>query len=379
MKIAFIDDGICENTFALSQQFEHYQVSPDLCVKKINVEPTVWVSHGTMCAAIFNDIYPDNPNPVADISILDDTGRAEIGRLIAALEWCLVNSIKLIHMSLGTLDYYDMMKLKSIISALTDNQTILVAAFHNKYIKSYPAAFPGVFGVRRSKKNNDLKHGQIALDLCAGLCTENCFITSYNNSLLTRDGKKVKTNYSNSLAAPVLTGTIAKYLYENQAANFSDVLVHLTKSCSKIHGHTAAIEPYIKKRKLNTLKPVAVLFSEDEEIFVELLKAFTELGFLAAAVSEEGGNAIPAHHYLKTNEKINGAFLYTLEHIYDPDIIVLCVNKSRLKCPIDWNVIDMYIYRKDSYCFMSTQDKSFQLNTVQDIIQCIRLYFQEIK
>lgn len=379
MKLAFIDDGICENTFSISQQFEHYQVTPDLCVKKINDQPMIGLSHGTMCAAIFHDIYPNNSNLITDIAILDDTGRAEISRLVASLEWCLANSIKLIHMSLGTLDYYDMTKLSRIIRALTDNQTILVAAFHNRYIKSYPAAFPGVFGVRRSKKKNNLKNGQIALDLCEGLRAENCFVANFYKTLHTHDGEKVMTNYSNSLAAPVLTGVIARYLNENQAAGFSDVFEHLINGCSKFHGHTAKIEPYVKKMKLNTHKPVVAFLSKDMELFFMVLKAFADLGFLTTAVSEEDCDTIPVHHYLNYNERISGSFLYTLECVYDPDIIVLCVNQSRLDDPINWDVIDVLIYRNGSYCIITTQDKSFQQNTVQDIVQCLCSYFQGIK
>ena len=379
MRIAFIDDGICENTFALSQQIEHYQVMPDLCVKTTVDAPAQRLSHGTVCAAIFNEIYPNNPNPVLDIAILDHTGRAEISRLIAALEWCLENSVKLVHMSLGTTNYYDAKKLDRIVRTLINNQIILVAAFHNRYIKSYPAAFPGVFGVRRSGKENGLKNGSIALDPSEGLNIENCFVANINKILYTRKGVVVTTDHSNSLAAPVLTGMIAKYLNENQTAGFSDVLKHLTYNRSKIKGHAITIEPYIKRTKKNTCKPAVALLSENKELFLGLLQGFTDLNFSVSAISEEDHDAIPICHYLNDGEKINGNFLYTLDYIYDPDIMILCVNKNRLNWPMNWDVIDVFIDNRDAHYFMLTKDQSFRIESAQEIVECVRSYFQETK
>lgn len=376
MRIAFIDDGICENTFSLSLQIEHYRVTPDLCVKKSLATPKQGLSHGTLCAAIFDDIYQNNPNPVLDIAILDDTGKAEISRLVAALEWCLANSVKLIHMSLGTINYFDIRKLDNIIDTLNSRQVILIAAFHNKYIKSYPAAFSGVFGVRRSKKENRLRNGSIALDLCEGLHIENCFVTNYDKTLYTRKGKKIETDYSNSLAAPVLTAIIAKYLNENQTASFSDVMDHLTRNCSKINGCAVQIETYIRKGKENTQKPVVALLSENKKIFIDLLQAFIEADFSVSAISEENENAIPIHHYLKKKEKINRNFLYTLDYIYDPDLIILCVSKTRLDWPLNWDVIDIYIYYMNAHYILQTQDRSFQLNTLQETVHCVCAYFK---
>lgn len=376
MRIAFIDDGICENTFSLSLQIEHYRVTPDLCVKKSLATPKQGLSHGTLCAAIFDDIYPSYPNPVLDIAILDDTGKAEINRLVAALEWCLVNSVKLIHMSLGTVNYFDIKKLDKIINALNSRQVILIAAFHNKYIKSYPAAFSGVFGVRRSKKENGLYNESIALDKCEGLHIENCFVANYDKVLYTNEGEKVETDYSNSLAAPALTGIIAKYLNDNQTANFSEVLAYLAKNCSKIHGHAVQIEPYIKKENKNTMKPVVALLSDHKKIFLELLQAFIEVDFSVLAISEDNENVIPIHYYLNNNEKVNSNLIYTLDYIYDPDLIILCANKTRFDWPMNWDVIDIYIYYMNAHYNLQTLDRSFQLNTLQETVQCVCEYFQ---
>jgi hypothetical protein len=71
MRIAIIDDGISEKSICLSQNIEHYKVLSDLRIIKLQKAPMQNISHGTICEAIFEDIYPDNPNPIMDISVLD--------------------------------------------------------------------------------------------------------------------------------------------------------------------------------------------------------------------------------------------------------------------------------------------------------------------
>ncbi len=376
MRIAFIDDGIRENTFAFSQQIEHYHVMPDLCVKKGLGTPGQSLSHGTLCAAIFNEIYSDNSTHILDIAILDNTGRAEISRLIAALEWCLRHSVKLIHMSLGTVNYHDLEKLKDTIDTLLYNQTILVSAFHNKYIRSYPAAFPGVFGVRRSKKGNCLKNGGFVLDHCEGLNIENSFVANFNKLLTTFEGIQVKTNYSNSLAAPVVTGHIAKYLNGNQTAGFINVLEYLKQNCSTMQGHSSKIVRYLNKGKHCIQIPVVVILWEDKNLFCEIKREFVNLKYSVAALTERDFlDAIPIFHYLNDNEKLNGGLLHTIEYIYDPDIILLCIESCRLDS-IDWNIIDVLIKSQSSRLCMMTQGQTYQFESVKELFKSLNSYFE---
>lgn len=379
MKIAFIDDGICEETFCLSQQVEHYRIMSDLRIRRLQEASVPGISHGTLCTAIFSDIYPDNPNPVLDIAVLE-SGKASIQRLIAALVWCLHHSVKLIHMSLGTVDFNDIAVLNDIIDPLIKRGTIIVSAFHNKHIKSYPAAFPGVFGVRRSMKENSLKNGDFALDPCEGLSDENCFVVRYDKPLYTRQGLKFETNHSNSLAAPVLTGHIAQYLNGHLNAGFTEVFEYLSKSCSTIQGHAPKVRPYLISGGHSTHKPVVAFPWEDENLFDAFLESLTKSGYLVTALSEKAkANAIPISYYLGQNEKINGNLLFTIEFIYDPDIILLCINENRIDMPTDWERVDILVKTDHSHYCMVTEDKTFRFKAVQELVQSLTSYFQPSK
>ena len=257
-----------------------------------------------------------------------------------------------------------------------NNGAILVSAFHNKYIKSYPASFLGVFGVRRSLKRNCLKNGGLALDICEGLSVENCFVGNFDKPFYVYQDLKVKIYYSNSFVAPVVTGYIAKYLNKNQDARFPEVLEYLLKNCSKIKGHAPKIEPYIKNVNYTAKKPVISFLSEDENLFYGLLQTFNKSGFLVAALSEKDKDTIPIFHYLNKKEKLNGNLLFTIEYIYDPDVILLCMDKNRMDLPVDWEIIDAFAKTEQlSFCMM-LQNETIRFKTVQALFQSLISYFQ---
>lgn len=101
--------------------------------------------HGTMCAQIINYIYPQAR--FIDLSIMESNGTTQIKKLLEALEWCIKNNIKLINLSMGTVNYFDIKSLKEVFDELQKKNVIVVAAYDNRNIKTFPAMFPGVFGV----------------------------------------------------------------------------------------------------------------------------------------------------------------------------------------------------------------------------------------
>ena len=62
-------------------------------------------------------------------------------RLLDALDWCIANKVRLLHMSLGTRNYFDVKELEGRIARLTKGGTIIVAAYHNSNMRTYPAVF----------------------------------------------------------------------------------------------------------------------------------------------------------------------------------------------------------------------------------------------
>ena len=69
-----------------------------------------------------------------------ETGeRGSIDSFKAALEWCLKEKIKLVHMSVGTTNYIDAKKIENIIKQMVSNKMILCAALSNTNFPTWPA------------------------------------------------------------------------------------------------------------------------------------------------------------------------------------------------------------------------------------------------
>lgn len=153
-----------------------------------------------------------------DLQILQEDGTTNISVLLEALEWCISHKVKLINLSLGTIDYFDKGKLKKTVSRLSDQGTIIVAAYHNANIKSYPAIFRGVFGVRQDDEGI-LENYQFMFQKQKDIEIENTLIAHWWD--------KDKKIHSNSYAAPVITGYIARLLRENPKADFAEALKFL--------------------------------------------------------------------------------------------------------------------------------------------------------
>ena len=94
--------------------------------------------HGAVCVGIITSICSDIE--LWDLNVTDSAGTTQITVLLEALEWCIQNKIKLIHMSLGTINYFDIKPLWIQIKRLLDADAIIVAAYHNRNIKTYQGA-----------------------------------------------------------------------------------------------------------------------------------------------------------------------------------------------------------------------------------------------
>ena len=115
--------------------------------------------HGAVCVGIITSICSDIE--LWDLNVTDSAGTTQITVLLEALEWCIQNKIKLIHMSLGTINYFDIKPLWIQIKRLLDADAIIVAAYHNRNIKESTFA-----------KNNSLESEGLYRD------TSSCFFVS---------------------------------------------------------------------------------------------------------------------------------------------------------------------------------------------------------
>lgn len=215
VEVALIDNGININ-----------YIKSNIIKKRI-----VWEEdsdenyHGTICAAIIRDIC--NNVQFYDLAVMKkDTGLVD--NLISALRWCLTNHIRIINISLGTLDDDDGMKLKNIVMELLSKGCFIIASFHNDNIISYPAIFDGVFGVCHTQDDVLLDGEYYIQPVVPG---KDLYIAC-KNDLYLGEGVYVRTGRSNSFATPVITGHIASILNANPLIERNELIKILqSKQC----------------------------------------------------------------------------------------------------------------------------------------------------
>ena len=106
INVAIIDDGINQNLYAIGKLNHNIQITHELHIhERVEYDPFL-PSHGTTCAAVIKKYALDAI--LSSVKILnDDSNKGMKTQLIRALEWCVENDIRLVNLSLGTIDYKD--------------------------------------------------------------------------------------------------------------------------------------------------------------------------------------------------------------------------------------------------------------------------------
>lgn len=148
--IAVIDDGIYfEKGFPIKLR-NSLQVMEDLSVITISSDISRYYekypSHGTICAEIILQ-YADDIE-LSSIKVLDKNKVGETKQLVKALEWCLMQDVDVINVSLGSTLHSDYKELRSVLKELKNQNKIIVAASCNRNKYTYPASMDNVIGVR---------------------------------------------------------------------------------------------------------------------------------------------------------------------------------------------------------------------------------------
>ena len=164
-----------------------------------------------------------------EIDEIMETGeRGSIDSFKAALEWCLKEKIKLVHMSVGTTNYIDAKKIENIIKQMVSNKMILCAALSNTNFPTWPACFDGVFGVRNYIAK--LQEKEISVSKSFPFSEMNSIQLNFDDVLKKIVGKEYK---SNSFAAPIITVLLICYLRKNKKGSYQDakkfIMNHINK------------------------------------------------------------------------------------------------------------------------------------------------------
>lgn len=192
-------------------------------------------SHGSTCASIIKKYAP--MAKIGSIKILSDsTQNCKVNKLITALDWCLKNNIKLIHMSIGSRSLNDLSLMWSSIFEACTKDIVIVAALANTMKFSIPACFIEVFGVRTNLIFNE---DQYVCD--DGGIYSVPFVASSLHTLVNLHGKIETTQVCNSFAAPVITAKITNILKSNSMLSCKKIREKLG---AMVKSHESYLENY---------------------------------------------------------------------------------------------------------------------------------------
>lgn len=196
-------------------------------------------SHGSICAAIIKKYAPHAE--IGSIRIIDEQqGNGSVYQLVEAIEHCIGNNVKLIHMSIGSICLGDFRNLARVTAKALRNGCIIVSSLsnHNKF--SFPASFSGIIGVR---SNSCLTGQEIMCSRHYGIDFEATSIHSLN----TKSGEPYVSARCNSFASPVLTALVHQLCEETPDLKVVQVKEKLLKKCNYRINRKSPIVDFIDK------------------------------------------------------------------------------------------------------------------------------------
>ena len=319
--------------------------------------------HGTMCAQIINYIYPQAR--FIDLSIMESNGTTQIKKLLEALEWCIKNNIKLINLSVGTVNYFDIKSLKEVFDELQKKNVIVVAAYDNRNIKTFPAMFPGVFGVRQDREGI-LENQEFTFQEISKINTE--------NTIVAHGWCNEGENHANSYAAPVITGYIANYLSKRHDAKFDEVLSHLLLCSKKEKKYKATIKNFIDRSEEVNVPIVSIKnFSNTEKSKLLYLFETKEYYSLLLDNTDEVLRVLPLKFYDPEHLHLREV-LYTVNSIYGSDIILLG-DEAQLYSDIE-KLSDLSVEKRNDTYVIYMEEDTLLKNSMEEVFEIICNYFR---
>ena len=268
-----------------------------------------------------------------------ETGeRGSIDSFKAALEWCLKEKIKLVHMSVGTINYIDAKKIENIIKQMVSNKMILCAALSNTNFPTWPACFDGVFGVRNYIAK--LQEKEISVSKSFPFSEMNSIQLNFDDVLKKIVGKEYK---SNSFAAPIITVLLICYLRKNKKGSYQDakkfIMNHINKCIYEkelewngIVNNKAWSIPIILTRTVIGAKLLYECFGKED---YECIVLTSEKNLKESCVAE-----IPLEFY--THGNVTETLIMAVNTIYNPDVLIIQTDKNIFESNslIDFEVFD---------------------------------------
>lgn len=371
IKVAVVDDGIHESMDSVFTKvnrcyFEKGRLYQETAA---TVQP---LSHGSICAAVIASKETDIE--LFDICIFED-GSAEMEDLITALEYCISCGIQVINLSCGTLNYLEYKKVKHTLNKLQRRNVMVVSAFSNQGIMSFPASCRGVFGVR-ADSGKCLKKGEYGFQKFPGCRLENSIVA--HASAVEINGRK-RDVLANSFAAPVITGEIVRILKNDPGCSFRQVLRRLLLRGIEEGCQGQDPKKYLSSHGKEISTPVLGIDCRCRSLKDSLKKRLLADGYYVTTVSEYDldKTEIPCRYYMDRKRPLDKDVIYTVEHIYEPDLIIFSLDNQRFHVDTILDMVDIHISRtRGGYKLESIEDL-FISGNCSKIYEYVLNYFKE--
>ncbi len=221
IQVAVIDDGVNEKKFLIGPLFKSIEITEALQIVPPLTSPPE-ESHGTLCSAIIKTYAPQAA--LVSIKILNTNCVCNPDQLVTALEWCCKNRIRIVNLSLGSIDYRDFPRIAASVNRIVKRGVIIIAACSNQNKYTYPASLSNVIGVKADLEGH-LDEGQFYYNLYP---YDGIEITAFANHQLIDTCSFSRTLYStNSFAAPLITALVFNSIKSNPSIDLLGIRKNL--------------------------------------------------------------------------------------------------------------------------------------------------------
>lgn len=338
--IAIIDDGINEKLYATGELKCNIQITPEGNICERAGYDTFMPSHGTTCAAIIKKYIPDVI--LSSVKVLDqDTHAGNKCQLINALQWCMQNGIKLVNLSLGTVDFRDFAHIEKAAGYFAENGGIIVAACNNRNIFTCPASLENVIGVRcdlsKTLKEREFIYNPASPDGIEIIACGSHHLVKYNS-------KSTLTTSSNSFAAPAVTSMVYDILINDKNISINKLKEVLQEKSYKLmntkdftSGLSEFNEPSAVVNKSVDI-PIILIYQytvgKSNELPRTLTEKFRTDGYNALNVEDElqqdiCNGVISLVNFTKNNDISIERSLPSLVNVFEPDILIISINMRK--------------------------------------------------
>jgi len=336
LQIAVIDDGINEELYKIGELKSNIQITPELDIyERVGYDPFM-PSHGTTCAAIIKKYAPDAV--LSSVKILnDDSHRGMKAQLIRALEWCVENKIRLVNLSLGTIDYRDFVEVEKASKYASENGVIIVAACNNRNIFTCPASLENIIGVN-CDKSEELKEREYIYN---SIAVDGIEITACGSHKLERySGESKVTSACNSFATPMVTALAYGIIKNNPSICLNELKEALKRKAVKPN-YIKPSQPENSQRfcyfnEESTEAPILAVYNYCEKKSDDFSKKLTDRfridGYNAVATYRDESEKdlcngrVDIKSYVASEKSSFKESIQRIFNIYDPDIIIVPIN-----------------------------------------------------